>query len=550
MRICLLIVLCLLSIEIHAQTSPYRTISPEVILNHLDSSVSINGIFSLSDLNMDGIQDFAVIIDDQSKETTIDIYFAGKSSFNQPDHQISLNEKYLLLGQSTVGNFDRDENTEIILLLDVITEANVAEPIIGIVDIDLSAETPVIQLLDGEDYLPETLFDFQFRNKFKNIGDINGDGIDDLSINLIKDRYNTYLFTNPDSVITKQKYIFSDEINSIVSLGDFLGDGSPTFAAANYLKYVTENDQVKAIGAVSLYQFNGESDSPILLDTLFIPFSNQDLPNVRGFGYSMTTGDFDNDSFPELIISATSSTNLENSDGNDLFFIFKGGESYDGSIEYSFPLPIKFFYPEAEVTDLQSGIDHYRILSLPDANNDGGNELLMQSFKGNFSSFLFQSRKGTTLNFEEPVIFEKNNESLENANFEPVIGSINNISGNLDIMISQVDGNIYLYEVNEELITSNQTESFEAPLTITLNQNYPNPFNPTTNIQFSIPSNGQVNVSVYNSLGLKVAEIADGQFNAGKHIIQFDGTRLASGLYIYKLSTIDQTITKKMLLVK
>jgi hypothetical protein len=83
-----------------------------------------------------------------------------------------------------------------------------------------------------------------------------------------------------------------------------------------------------------------------------------------------------------------------------------------------------------------------------------------------------------------------------------------------------------------------------------LAQNYPNPFNPTTVIEFVLPKPDRVTLKVYNALGQEVATLVDGMKGAGIHTTKFDGSSLASGLYIYQLKTSDLTSTQKMLLVK
>jgi len=88
------------------------------------------------------------------------------------------------------------------------------------------------------------------------------------------------------------------------------------------------------------------------------------------------------------------------------------------------------------------------------------------------------------------------------------------------------------------------------PQRIYLSQNYPNPFNPTTTIEFALPHTQQIQLTVYNLLGQRVGELAQGAYTAGRHQVQFDGSRLASGVYVYQLVAGDQVETKKMMLVK
>jgi len=88
------------------------------------------------------------------------------------------------------------------------------------------------------------------------------------------------------------------------------------------------------------------------------------------------------------------------------------------------------------------------------------------------------------------------------------------------------------------------------PSKFSLQQNYPNPFNPSTKISFSIPNREYVSLVVYNMLGQSIKTLIDGTLEAGNHIINFNGNNLASGIYLYKLSSNSSSITKKMILVK
>ncbi len=102
--------------------------------------------------------------------------------------------------------------------------------------------------------------------------------------------------------------------------------------------------------------------------------------------------------------------------------------------------------------------------------------------------------------------------------------------------------------------TSIQPRSICRPTGFVL-QNYPNPFNPTTSIQFEIPETIHIKLEIYNIVGQKVIILADEQFSTGVHWIEWNGTdqnnrHLGSGIFISRLSTENQVLTKKMLLVK
>jgi lysophospholipase L1-like esterase len=92
--------------------------------------------------------------------------------------------------------------------------------------------------------------------------------------------------------------------------------------------------------------------------------------------------------------------------------------------------------------------------------------------------------------------------------------------------------------------------SGESPDGFALGQNYPNPFNPATTIRFSVPTRAFVSLRVFDSLGREVANLMDGMQEAGRHSVNFDASRLSSGMYIYKLASGKVTQAKKMMMIK
>lgn len=73
------------------------------------------------------------------------------------------------------------------------------------------------------------------------------------------------------------------------------------------------------------------------------------------------------------------------------------------------------------------------------------------------------------------------------------------------------------------------------PSEFALDQNYPNPFNPTTTITYRLPAQMNVRVTVFDVLGRRVATLADGLQEAGTQTLSWDASRLASGLYFYRV---------------
>ena len=99
------------------------------------------------------------------------------------------------------------------------------------------------------------------------------------------------------------------------------------------------------------------------------------------------------------------------------------------------------------------------------------------------------------------------------------------------------------------------TESIGIPNSFVLHPNYPNPFNPETQIRFEIPYAGNVDLSIYNLLGMKVRTLYAGQKSAGVFEYKWDGKNdhnqsVSGGVYIYKLQGGQQMQMRKMILLK
>ena len=98
------------------------------------------------------------------------------------------------------------------------------------------------------------------------------------------------------------------------------------------------------------------------------------------------------------------------------------------------------------------------------------------------------------------------------------------------------------------------------PKSFALGQNFPNPFNPTTVIQYTLNADGspraeQVELAVYNLLGEKIATLVNQKQRPGRYAVEWDGrtsqgTKVASGIYFYRLTRGDESATRKMVLLK
>ncbi|MBX2977347.1 MAG: T9SS type A sorting domain-containing protein [Ignavibacteriaceae bacterium] len=83
-----------------------------------------------------------------------------------------------------------------------------------------------------------------------------------------------------------------------------------------------------------------------------------------------------------------------------------------------------------------------------------------------------------------------------------------------------------------------------------LSQNSPNPFNPTTTITYQIKEKGFTTLKIYDLLGKEVATLVNEEKQAGKYSIEFNASKLSSGVYLYELRSKEFKSTKKLLLMK
>jgi len=105
----------------------------------------------------------------------------------------------------------------------------------------------------------------------------------------------------------------------------------------------------------------------------------------------------------------------------------------------------------------------------------------------------------------------------------------------------------YFFPANPTNLSENVSH---YPGDFNLFQNYPNPFNPSTIIRYQIPVAGDVLLKIYDVLGNEVATLVNDRVEAGKHSVNFDARNLSSGLYIYKLQSVNFVQSRKMILLK
>jgi bilirubin oxidase len=98
--------------------------------------------------------------------------------------------------------------------------------------------------------------------------------------------------------------------------------------------------------------------------------------------------------------------------------------------------------------------------------------------------------------------------------------------------------------------TDVKEEKPSLPNSFSLYQNYPNPFNPSTTIEYQVPTSSFISLKIYDILGASITTLVNKEQKAGKYKVKFDGANLSSGIYFYKLQSVNLVEIKKMLLTK
>ncbi|MCX6162042.1 MAG: T9SS type A sorting domain-containing protein [Ignavibacteriae bacterium] len=127
----------------------------------------------------------------------------------------------------------------------------------------------------------------------------------------------------------------------------------------------------------------------------------------------------------------------------------------------------------------------------------------------------------------------------------PTIGTV---VGEVGTGVGYEEGVMYKTYTNG-MVGVSQTGT-TVPQKYLLNQNFPNPFNPTTKISFAMARSGPVMLTVFDMTGKEVATLVNTTLSAGNFEYEFDGSKLSSGVYFYRIITNDFVDTKKMSLLK
>ncbi len=294
------------------------------------------------------------------------------------------------------------------------------------------------------------------------------------------------------------------------AFGDFDSDGKQNFAVSN------------EFGEVFVYEYvEGNNYNVIRIDSL--PISNVYM--------QLFTNDINHNGKPELWICGDG---YINGTGSQIIYIYEA----DGDDQYTIVYSIAV---------IGGGTWFASNMVTADIDNDGTEEvllcidqnLLIFNYKGSGYK-LYYIKRNELLN-QNSVFFSATSADFDGDDYPEIIISMDLIENNVYRGFSRIYKKSSTLDVSYNDIT---------PYNYYLSEAFPNPFNPSTKIKYQIPQSGNVMVKVFDILGAEVTTLVNEVQNEGRYEVNFDASRLASGVYIYSLKVNDFVDSKKMILMK
>jgi hypothetical protein len=517
------------------------------------------------DLNKDGIPDYSLLTATDNGRRAVEIYFGGTIRDSNPD--LILKADSADAYTPSFGDVNGDGWIDILVpYIGVSAGTSGAYLYLGRADRSaLPDHSWTMQTLVPEATTTSRVVSAAF------VGDLDADGFDDIAIHMKNASVNTFVFYGGPTVNVMPDVILPHAGASMHAAGDVSGDGVDDLVLGDD-DYFTEEFGIRTSGRLSVYygaRANRWSESgpgaPNVTKSISFDISDVTLNAPSFFGTNITTGQFFGDLTRDIITSPYLFQRLVGDRGNEFLYMMEGGDLLRPGFRFASTIPSGLLSVNPTSPFVRSIVGD--LVTIPDANGDGWDELLLTSGGGrrsvsNALLFLSDAASGRPAILNPPIVLKSENPGYALGSHQLLFGNYNNHSavgdfnndGKVEILLSQhLDVNytsdpLYVFLLEDALATS--IERTESPHSVSLSQNYPNPFNPSTKVRVHLPSDANIRLTVWNVLGQRVATIAEGWMSAGTHQVRIDGSDWASGMYLIRLDVDGTQLVRRMMLVK
>lgn len=470
----------------------------------------IFSVHSLGDINADGTEDFAMVRLDRRE---VSVFFGGASISSTPDLTLSAPAGTQSLAETAVGDFNGDGVPDL-----VATYVSRADVYFGGSDFDATADLTMNLSV----------------RKAENVGDVNGDGFDDLLMS--GGAAQSYLFFGGPGFAATPDVTIPHPVrpSTHTALGDFNGDGYGDFA-------------------VGFGDFGGLSEIHVYFGGADPSFSGPDLviePDAQTgssyFPFAMTGGDFNGDGYGDL-----AAVPMDALPPLDVYVnVYYGGPEADATADRYLKIPTYLLSSgytgpgdsdENGLVNMNSG----GLTTVPGVGMDGADALVLTDFYAT-NALLYGDIAGSD---EPTTVLRAANQGaglggtyMLGLDPELAVGDFDG-DGRLDLIIPQPEDNndavnsarVYRYVIEDLVVSTEPSNGSELTEAYMLSAAYPNPLREQATFELTVREGQEMLVEVYDILGRRVQTLFDGPLSAGTtENLMLDASRLPSGTYIIR----------------
>ena len=367
-----------------------------------------------------------------------------------------------------------------------------------------------------------------------------------------KDTVTVYVKGVKTVTVYPKKILISNSSSAKLVASSFDSEGIGVGIDPNQYKWTSSNPQICRIDTMG--SITGIKDGKVFITAEIYGAKDTAVVEVKNLSGSASLHRFDNltgwtingDNVDSLKLDIVNDPKGSSAKVMKVSYKFKYSSSVSNTINILKNIDIEGVPDSLSIVALSNGVNHH--ISFFFSDDDG------ELFRNNTTKYF----NDTSWN-NYPILLSKMTPLSGGKFYFPAkFNKIYVVLGSAKVAGTTYEGSFYLKEMNltYQKLNSIKNSGILKDGSYMLGNNYPNPFNPTTNINFSVPENAFVNLSVYNVLGEKIQELVNSNLFPGSYTVNFNASGLPSGVYFYKISTNSGgrnggfAETKKMLLIK